>query len=179
MNRNSVKVGYRCTANMGQMINRHNAKIVNIQAQDVIPPCNCQQGPQSCPVDGTCQTWGVVYQASVTTDTGKLETYTGLTSRRFKDRYYEHTSDMKHEENEGTSLSNHVWKLKKANVPHTITWKILNRAQSYNPSTRRCNLCIREKFNIMFRPEGATLNNRSEFFSTCRHRLKPLLENVT
>ena len=30
----------------------------------------------------------------------------------------------------------------------------------------------------MFKPEGATLNDRSEFYSTCRHREKNLLEKV-
>ena len=136
------------------------------------------KGPQTCPVEGACQTRGVIYEATVTTDNGKKETYTGLTSRRFKDRLYEHTSDMNNEHNEGTSLSNYVWSLKNASTPYRITWKIITRAQSFNPSTKRCNLCLKEKFCIMFRPEGASLNSRSEFFSTCRHRLKPLLQNV-
>ena len=178
MNRNTVKVGYRCMPNMSQVINNHNTKILNTTAQETTPPCNCKQGPQTCPVNGDCQTRGVIYEATVTTNTGKKETYTGLTSRRFKDRLYEHTSDMNNEGNEGTSLSNHVWKLKNENTPYKITWKIITRARSFNPSTKRCNLCLKEKFCIMFRPGGASLNNRSEFFSTCRHRLKPLLENV-
>ena len=164
--------------NMGQMINKHNTKIANNQAQETTPPCNCKQGPQTCPVEGACQTRGVIYEATVTTDNGKKETYTGLTSRRFKDRLYEHTSDMNNEHNEGTSLSNYVWSLKNANTPYRITWKVITLAQSFNPSTKRCNLCLKEKFCIMFRPEGASLNSRSEFFSTCRHRLKPLLQNV-
>ena len=178
MNRNTIKVGYRCMANMGQVINRHNAKIVESPVKETTPPCNCKQGPQTCPVEGACQTKGVIYEATVTTNTGKKETYTGLTSRRFKDRYYEHTSDINNEKNEGTSLSNYIWTLKNENTPYRITWKIITRAQSFNPSTKRCNLCIREKFCIMFRAEGASLNSRSEFFSTCRHRLKPLLQNV-
>ena len=108
----------------------------------------------------------------------KQETYTGLTSRRFKDRWYEHNHDFNNENKEGTTLSNHVWKLKNDRTPYNIKWKIINRSNSFNPSTRRCNLCLKEKYFIMFRPEGATLNNRSEFFSTCRHRLKPLLGNT-
>ena len=133
----------------------------------------------TCPVDGACQTVGVVYQATVTReDTQAQESYTGLTSRRFKDRLYEHTHDFNNENKEGTSLSNYIWKLKNERTPYNISWKIINRAQSFNPSTKRCNLCLKEKYFIMFRPEGATLNNRSEFFSTCRHRLKPLLGNT-
>ena len=31
---------------------------------------------------------------------------------------------------------------------------------------------------IMYRPEGSTLNKRSEIFNTCRHRTQSLLEKV-
>ena len=110
--------------------------------------------------------------------TGALETYTGLTSREFKTRLYEHHSDFNNQTREGTSLSNFIWKLKSDRIPYTINWKILMRSQSFNPSNKTCSLCLKEKYCIMFRPEGATLNARSEFFSTCRHRLKPLLKNT-
>ena len=69
--------------------------------------CNCQGGLNSCPVDGACQTKGVVYQATVLReDNGIKETYTGLTSRHFKDRYYKHRQNFNSEAREGTSLSN-------------------------------------------------------------------------
>ena len=45
--------------------------------------------------------------------TGKVETYTGATSRRFKDRLYEHRTDMNNEEGKTkTALSAHIWSLK-------------------------------------------------------------------
>ena len=129
-------------------------------------------------VDGACQTKSVVYQATVIReDNNTSETYTGLTSRRFKDRYYEHTADMADKDRKGTSLSNHIWKLKSGAIPYSLSWKILNRCNSFNPSTKTCNLCLKEKYLIVFRPEGATLNDRSEMFATCRHRLKTLLGN--
>ena len=132
-----------------------------------------------CPLAGSCQTEGVVYQASVLReDKQTSETYTGLTSRRFKDRYYEHTHDMNNQNQEGTSLSNYVWKLKNSGIPYKISWKILSKATSFNPSTKKCNLCLKEKYFIIFNPEGATLNDRNELFATCRHRLKPLLGNT-
>ena len=119
----------------------------------------------------------MVYQATVTeNDTGASETYTGLTARRFKDRLYEHTTDMNNQHNKGTTLSGHVWDLKRKNKKYNLSWKIISRGQSFNPFTRRCNLCLKEKYFIMFRPEGSTLNDRSEFFSICRHRTKPLLK---
>ena len=179
INRNTVKISYRCMPNMGQVIAKHNSVVAKNQAQQPTPACNCRGGLPTCPVDGACQTVGVVYQATVTRlDNQAQETYTGLTARRFKDRLYEHTHDFNNENKEGTSLSNYIWKLKNSQTQYNISWKIITRSQSFNPSTKRCNLCLKEKYFIMFRPEGATLNDRSEFFSTCRHRLKPLLANT-
>ena len=165
--------------NMSQVIAKHNLKVAKEnEPQQAQPGCNCRGGAARCPVDGACQSKEVVYQAKVTReDNNKEEYYTGLTARPFKVRYYEHRSDFNNEEREGTCLSNYIWELKKKNVPYRITWKILGRSRSFNPSTKACNLCLKEKYFIMFRPEGATLNCRNEFFATCRHRLKPLLAN--
>ena len=41
-----------------------------------------------------------------------------------------------------------------------------------------CRLCLLEKYLIMFRPAGATLNQNSEFFTTCRHKQSELLGKV-
>ena len=128
---------------------------------------------------GSCLTSGVVYQATVECG-GKTETYTGLTARKFKERYYEHRQDMRDSRRNGTGLSNHIWKLKASNTPTPIDikWKILSKCPSFNPVTRQCRLCLQEKYCITFNPEGSTLNDRSEIFATCRHRLKPLLGNT-
>ena len=176
VNRNTVKLSYRCMPNMSQIISSHNSKVKCDQTQEPKSPLALQLqgggGLQKCPVNGACQTVGVIYQATVTrNDDGSTETYTGLTSRRFKDRIYEHTSDMNNQKNKGTTLSNHVWKLKQQNKGFETKWKILSRGRSFNPSTRQCNLCLKEKYFIMFKP------NRSEFFSTCRHKTKPLLHS--
>ena len=111
INKNTVKVSYRCMPNMGQAINKHNKLVLaETEPQGDIPGCNCQGGLGTCPVNGACQVRGVVYQATVARDdNGPTETYTGLTSRRFKDRYYEHTQDFNNKERAGTSLSNHIW----------------------------------------------------------------------
>ena len=142
------------------------------------PGCNCRGGIPACPVQGHCLTEGVVYQATVErTDNSSTETYTGLTSRRFKDRFYEHNADMRDQRRDGTGLSHHIWKLKGSNIPHKVKWKIISRCPPFNPSTKTCKLCLTEKYHIIFKPEGATLNDRSEIFATCRHRLKKLLGN--
>ena len=163
---------------MGCILAKHNSKIRNRQDSPPPPGCNCRGGPPTCPVGGECLSECVVYQATVTnTVDNTIETYTGLTSRKFKTRYYEHTADMRDQNRNGTGLSNHIWKLKNNNTPFKITWKILEKRPPFNPISKVCKLCLREKFLIMFRPEGATLNNRNKNFATCRHRLKPLISN--
>ena len=181
INRNTVKVSYRCMPNMKQTIAKHNSRTVNQSIVPVPPPgCNCQGGPATCPLNGACLTDELVYKATVTrTDTNEIETYTGLTGGTFKIRYNKHMSDFRNPTYErSTTLSKHIWKLKRMNAPYDISWEILSRARVFNPVTRSCQLCLREKYLIMFRPESATLNSRDELFGTCRHRLKMLLGKI-
>ena len=44
-------------------------------------------------------------------------------------------------------------------------------------NNKTCNLCLKEKFLIICRPELSTLNKRNELVSSCRHRNKALLRN--
>ena len=47
----------------------------------------------------------------------------------------------------------------------TIGWEIIDSGKECNPTSRKCLLCIKEKFHIIHHPDGSTLNSRSEFFS--------------
>ena len=115
-----------------------------------------------------------MYKVTVTmADTNNVETYTGLTGGTFKARYNQHMSDFRNiQYASSTTLSKYIWKLKREGASYNLDWEILSRAKVFNPVTRTCSLCLREKYLIMFRPESATLNTRDELFSTCRHRLK-------
>ena len=184
-NRQTVKLSYRCMPNMAQKISRHNAKVLkdDLQAQQPMG-CNCDNGPEIgpafCPVQGECKTKSVVYQATVKeTNSDKTETYTGLTSRPFKTRYNEHLNDSRNPANRiKTKLSSHLWNLKDNGRDYEITWKLLERAPTHNPITKKCRLCLKEKFYIMYHSGGSTLNKRNEVFNTCRHRTQNLLTNV-
>ena len=181
INRNTVKVSYRCMPNMKTILGRQNSKIANKNNVPAPPPgCNCKGDTPNCPLNGACLTTELVYKATVTrTDTNHVETYTGLTGGTFKARYNNHMSDFRNLQYESsTTLSKYIWKLKREGAPYDLDWEILSRAKVFNPVTRTCYLCLREKYLIMFRPESATLNTRDELFSTCRHRLKSLLGKV-
>ena len=144
------------------------------------PRGNCRGGPGNCPVGGKCQVDCVVYEATVSeVQSGKKETYTGVTSRPFKRRFYEHNADMrKSESRTKSSLSSHVWDLKDRGIDFNVTWKLKDRGTPYNPTSRKCRICLKEKFHILYSVDGASLNKRSEIFNSCRHRTKTLLENV-
>ena len=61
MNRNTIKVSYRCMPNMQKAISSHNIKVCKGgSTPQPIPNCNCLGGLANCPVQGQCQTKGVI-----------------------------------------------------------------------------------------------------------------------
>ena len=59
-------------------------------------------------------------------------------------------------------LSKHIWTLKDKNIDHFISWRIISSSSTYNSSSKRCNLCLKEKFFIICRPDLSSLNKRNE-----------------
>ena len=76
-----------------------------------------------------------------------------------------------------TELSKHIWTLKDAKKPFEIKWKVLKRCQPYNNLSKKCNLCLHEKFVIICRKDLCTLNKRNELASSCPHRNRYVLKN--
>ena len=58
---------------------------------------------------------------------------------------------------------------------HHLDWSVLARAAPHDPVTGWCQLCNVEKWFIMFRPEFADLNLRTELFGWCLHKTRNLL----
>ena len=107
---------------------------------------------------------------------GGTENYVGLAAD-FKSRFYKHKKSLEEQNSDNsTTLSTHFWnEVTEASEPK-VTWRILEKnIPTFNPITGICKLCIREKYNIVFRPELATLNLRNEIFSSCRHKEGKLL----
>ena len=131
--------------------------------------CNCQK-KEDCPVPGKCNQNGVIYQATVTSATGRAETYVGL-AKNFKKRYPKHKKCILDESAEGqTALTNYYWREKNAGRDPDVSWKFLEtNVPIFNPITNRCRLCHCEKFNIVLKPTLASLNSRQEIFGHCRH----------
>ena len=75
-----------------------------------------------------------------------------------------------------TALSEYIWDLKDEGQRYSVSWKVIERSQSFNPITLQCKLCLSEIVNILLNPTTqASLNKRSETYGFCRHRKKYLL----
>ena len=185
---NTIKISYSCMNNTKQIIDNHNKRILTASIQidntaiaatiDNNNTCNCRQ-KNTYPLDRNCLQSSIIYQATVTrNDNNTTETYIGLTENDFKTRYRNHTASFRHAKHRNsTELSKHIWTLKGNKIEHFISWRILASHSPYNSSSKRCNLCLKEKFLIICRPELSTLNKRNELVSSCRHRNKALLRN--
>ena len=108
---------------------------------------------------------------------GKKETYTGLTNRRFKDRLYEHNTSINKRGEKNTALSSHIWNLKDRGILYDLSWRLKDRATTYNTTTKSCRLCLKEIWYILYNADGATLNKRGEIFNSCMHKHN-LLSNL-
>ena len=107
------------------------------------------------------------------------ESYIGLADNEFKTRFNGHTCSFRNSnKRHATTLSQYVWTLKDQDISYSLEWKIIAKASSYSPSTKKCMLCIKEKYFIICKPEMASLNSRNELSTECRHRKRFLLSNL-
>ena len=161
--------------NVANIIQGHNNKILKKKTRSE-SKCNCNAtNKKDCPLPGKCAIESVVYKANVTTPDG-VKSYIGLTSGTFKQRYAQHKCSFKTELYQ-TALSKYVKECKiKNKITPPIKWEIIKQAQTYSPSTQKCNLCIWEKYYIITAEKETLLNSRTELVSTCRHKGKYFLE---
>ena len=105
--------------------------------------------------------------------------YIGLCDPTFNLRYRDHVCSFKNEQyKHATELSKYIWSLKDKSIPYNIKWRKVKQVRSYSNISKRCNLCLREKYFIIYKLDMSTLNNRSELIANCRHSKKFLLKNV-
>ena len=69
-------------------------------------------------------------------------------------------------------MSSEIWRIKSSGGTPAVTWKIINHARAYSAETKKCQLCLMEKFEIANYPNDNLLNKRTEIIAKCRHRKK-------
>ena len=91
----------------------------------------------------------ICYQASIDYDIigYKQKCYIGSCETTFTDRFGNHKKSFNHVEHKNdTELSKEFWEIKKPNETPKITWNIIRLYRSYNPNSKRCLLCLNEKY---------------------------------
>ena len=165
--------------NVKSIISTHNKTVISksTTSNKDKKNCNCRK-PETCPMDGNCNMESIIYQSEVTSQTTR-ETYIGLCDTPFKLRHRNHTCSFRNKRyRNATELSKRVWNLKDQNIQYNIKWCKIKQARSYSNVTKKCNLCLWEKYFILCKLEMSSLNNRNELVSCCRHSRKFLLRNV-
>ena len=158
-NRNNVKVNYCSLPNCKSLINGHNKNILDEQEKP--SPCNCRD-KTSCPLNGSCQHKNLVYFCKVSTPDIKQNHphYIGL---------YRHNNFFKYEsKRNSTEFSNFIWGKKKDKINVYLDWSILDKPKPYSPASKKCMLCLTEKYHIIF-PTKNLLNKPNELVIKCRH----------
>ena len=161
--------------NMKSIISSHNKHVLsNANAQIPQPDtCNCTK-QFDCPLEGKCLQTNVIYQAIVTTETA-TETYVGLATN-FKERYRNHKTSFRHSKRRNeTELSKYVYKTKRNRF--RLNGKFLRNVNPTATLTKKCRLCLNEKFIIICKKELCSLNRRNELASLCPHRNRYVLGN--
>ena len=161
------------------IISNHNKSLLSVREGDVQRPCNCTK--YACPLNGECRSSAIIYQATVkTSDTSKTKNYIGMAETEFKLRFYNHESSFRnlHHRNK-TTLSQHVWQLKSTEEPFDVEWRLLAKSRPYVCGSRKCNLCIAEKYHILKHQSSQSLNKRNEIANRCKHKAKFKLKNIS
>ena len=121
-----------------------------------------------------CLAQAIVYKASVTTPTHKTpKVYFGATELPFKFRSRNHKQSFNNPNRRNdTQLAKHIWELKEKGSDFQIKWEVQRQCSPYQCGSRRCDLCLSEKYVILLHNDRDLLNKRSELMSSCRHRAK-------
>ena len=118
----------------------------------------------------------MVYEAKILTQ-NNFKLYYGTCEGEFKSRLYNHTKSFLDRGNE-TELPKYIWQPKDESKSYNIRWNIFMYETPYKCGTRRCDLCLTEKYVIARADQEHLLNKRTEIISKCRHRNKYLMKYV-
>ena len=177
-NRNTIKLSYSCTPNIKSVISSHNKNILKkTTTEQATKTCNCRN---ACPIpeNGDCRSTCVVYKAAITSD-NSTKIYIGSTESDIKIRIANHNHSFRNETlRNATRLSAYIHHLRDNDRQFSIKWNVQARSKPYQCGTRKCNLCITEKFEILRSDPSYTLNARTEIANKCQHRSKFKLRNV-
>ena len=132
-------------------------------------------------MNGACLKESLICYATISCNNKnyKPKLYKGSCETTFKKRFSNHKKSFnvplyKHD----TKLSTGYWNLKTKRLNPQMSWKIKGVYKFYNPISKRCNLFLTEKLEILDDPDRKLLNKRSKIISQCRHKNRYRLKTL-
>ena len=166
---------------MKAIISAHNKSLVGSKNDVTEEPkrCNCRN-PCPLPENGDCRRSSVIYRATITADNGaSSKVYIGSTESDIKLRLANHKHSFRNKKlRNATRLSAYIHELQDRNTQWDVKWKIQAKSNPYKCGTRKCNLCLTEKYEILRSDPNVTLNKRTEIANKCQHCFKHKLCNL-
>ena len=173
-----MKVSYCSTENVANIIKSHNKKLINTSIKNTLP-CNCRK-KHECLLDDKCRDENIVYKCATSVDGYPNKVYLDTAEGDFKQRFYNHRMSFNNEgHSKDTTLSKYVWEIKKKlKIMPSLKWSIIKSVPAYSSISRKCQLRLQRKFEILiYSNPNELLNKRSEIISKCPHVNKFLLSN--
>ena len=166
-------------------IHANNSEILRNTPSKKAKHCNNQQ-KENCSMNSTYFKESLVYYATIRCSDKNYKTkqYKGSCQTNFKKCYSTHKKSFNVPlYKRDIKLSMEYWNLKKKQLNPRISCEIKSIYKSYNPTSKRFNLCLTEKLKILDNPDKKLLNKGSEIISQYRHknkyRLKTLASSIT
>ena len=102
-------------------------------------------------------------------------------ARSLPARLYRHRSDTSDKKYcTCTRLAGYYWKKNFEGVAidrDAYQWELVKKCFAYQPSAKKCDLCLSEKLLIMKNRDPRSLNKRTELMNSCLHRWKYRFRN--
>ena len=164
---------------MGSIIKSHNKKLTNAENKRT-KDYNCRK-KEECHLEGKCRSKDIIYKCVVTVTGHPRKVYLGTAEGDFKQRYYNHKKYLKIENMQTRHHYQNTSGKRKINTINTtpnLMWCTVKSVPGYSNISKRCMLCLHEKYEILNYPDQEELlNKRSELVSKCQHFNKFLLSN--
>ena len=161
LNLSTIKLSYSCMSNMSSFIKQHSRNILSSPPNSEERSCNFRKKKQL----STC--WQLLenvlcYRADVIKQ-NESHVYYGESDGEFKYRQNNYTNFFRNEGYENkTQPSKHIRKLNRNRTEFNLKWSITAYATPYRCGTRRCDLCLTEKYIIAQANQNNLLNMRTE-----------------
>ena len=148
-------------SNMSSFIKQHNCNILSLSPNSEERSCNCRN-KHNFPLAGSCLKTCIVYRADVIKQNETHVCY-GPSDGYFKYRYNSHANLFWNQDYENkTELSKHIWQLNRNGIEFNLKWSMAVYTTPYRCGTRRCDLCMTEKYRIVRANQNNLLNKRTE-----------------